>query len=303
METRQVEIFLDLVKTESIHKTAKNFFLSRPTVSTAIKRLEEELGLTLFHRHTGGMTLTEDGQEALYWLENIHSNYRNIKMISERKLSGTAHIQFPELFSLCHQNQSQKYAIYDLYPNLKLIATTTTTQQIIKSVLDPNDMQLHIFYTTPLDEFEPPKHPDIMYESFYEDQLCVIANKHHIYANRSKISFSNLFDELLILQTNHLKSKEIQWLFSQYNLSENQVFCTPPSFNGMCHAVRRRNGLALMTLYAIETSFTPKNKEEFCILRFKEDFKITWHYAYSKRNTQNTIKCFETYLNNNVLLS
>lgn len=302
METRQIEIFLDLVKTMSIHKTAENCLLSRPTVSTAIKRLEDELNMTLFYRHSGGMTLTRDGQEALYWIEKLHNDYLNLKMISERKLSGTAHIEFPDLFSLCHQNQSQKYAIYDLYPNLKLIASSKITEKIIQDAADPNDLQLHIFYTTPLIEFSCPPAPGIICNKFYDDEMCAIVNKQHILANRNKVSISHLKNELLILQTNFLETTEAKWFFREHGLKNKQVFCTPPSFNGMCQAVRRRNGLAIMSKYVIETSFSPNDYEDFAILSFRESFPIKWYYSYSQKESRNTISCYKTYLENNVFI-
>ncbi|KLV76695.1 hypothetical protein SK37_03768 [Citrobacter sp. MGH109] len=46
-------------------RAAQRLFMSQPPLSRHIRQLEERLGVTLFVRHTRGLTLTEDGQRVL----------------------------------------------------------------------------------------------------------------------------------------------------------------------------------------------------------------------------------------------
>lgn len=46
-------------------RAAQRLFMSQPPLSRHIRQLEERLGVTLFVRHTRGLTLTEDGQHVL----------------------------------------------------------------------------------------------------------------------------------------------------------------------------------------------------------------------------------------------
>ena len=60
--------FAVVAEENSLRRAAERLFMAQPPLSRHIKRLEERLGLTLFIRHTKGLTLTEDGARVL---ENI----------------------------------------------------------------------------------------------------------------------------------------------------------------------------------------------------------------------------------------
>lgn len=49
----------------NLHRAAQRLLISQPPLSRLIKKLEERLGLTLFVRHTKGLTLTTDGARVL----------------------------------------------------------------------------------------------------------------------------------------------------------------------------------------------------------------------------------------------
>lgn len=57
--------FAVVAEENTLHRAAERLFMSQPPLSRHIKRLEERLGLTLFIRHTRGLTLTEDGARVL----------------------------------------------------------------------------------------------------------------------------------------------------------------------------------------------------------------------------------------------
>lgn len=62
MELHQVEYFLAVVDHKGINAAASALRLAQPTVSQAIRGLERELGVELFHRIGRGMVLTSAGR-------------------------------------------------------------------------------------------------------------------------------------------------------------------------------------------------------------------------------------------------
>lgn len=62
MLLNQIEAFVNVVKYKSFSKAAKALFLSQPTISSHIKSLEEELGVSLIVRSTKEIYLSDAGQ-------------------------------------------------------------------------------------------------------------------------------------------------------------------------------------------------------------------------------------------------
>lgn len=62
MNITQLRYFQAVCKFGSTVKAAENLFISQPSVSNAIKKLEEEYNLQLFIRDNNRLILTEDGK-------------------------------------------------------------------------------------------------------------------------------------------------------------------------------------------------------------------------------------------------
>ncbi len=65
MELRQLRYFVALAETGNFHRAAERLNMSQPPLTVAIRKLEEDLGTTLFVRGTRGVTLTPAGRAAL----------------------------------------------------------------------------------------------------------------------------------------------------------------------------------------------------------------------------------------------
>ena len=72
METNQVRYFLALCEEQSFTRAAKRCGVSQPSISNAIRRLEEELGGSLFHRTRSGTRLSHLGVALRPYLDQIN---------------------------------------------------------------------------------------------------------------------------------------------------------------------------------------------------------------------------------------
>ena len=64
MELSQLKQFKEVAESGSVSRAAEKLFISPPAVSKSIRRLEEELGVTLFSRTKNSLTLNEAGKTA-----------------------------------------------------------------------------------------------------------------------------------------------------------------------------------------------------------------------------------------------
>ncbi len=78
MEFLQLRYFYETAQNENISKTAKNFIVPSSSVSASIKRLEKELGVTLFDRSYNGIKLNDKGYLFAEGLKEIFGKLEDI---------------------------------------------------------------------------------------------------------------------------------------------------------------------------------------------------------------------------------
>lgn len=71
MELRQLEYFIAIVDAGAFSRAALKLFVSQPMLSRQIKTLENEFGVTLYHRTGRGIALTEAGRLLEKYARNI----------------------------------------------------------------------------------------------------------------------------------------------------------------------------------------------------------------------------------------
>lgn len=71
MRIQQLEYVIKIAETGSMNEAAKRLFITQPSLSNAIRDLEKEMGIEIFHRHSKGITLTKDGMEFLSYARQI----------------------------------------------------------------------------------------------------------------------------------------------------------------------------------------------------------------------------------------
>src|SRR5574341_267020 len=65
MRIQQLKYIIKIVETGSMNEASKRLFVTQPSLSNAVRELEEEMNIKIFTRSTRGITLTSDGAEFL----------------------------------------------------------------------------------------------------------------------------------------------------------------------------------------------------------------------------------------------
>ncbi|MFR3882797.1 MAG: LysR family transcriptional regulator [Lachnospiraceae bacterium] len=71
MKLTQLEYFCVAARYHNITKAAKELFVTQPSISNAIRTLEEEFGVNLFFRNNNKLTLTPEESFFIKVLKNF----------------------------------------------------------------------------------------------------------------------------------------------------------------------------------------------------------------------------------------
>ena len=98
MRIQQLQYIIKIVETGSMNEAAKQLFITQPSLSNAVKDLENEMGIEIFIRNPKGITLTRDGMEFLSYARQV---VEQIDLLSERYKNP---VGSRELFSVSSQH-------------------------------------------------------------------------------------------------------------------------------------------------------------------------------------------------------
>ena len=86
MTLQQLKYLIEVANSGSMNEAAKKLYVSQPSLSSAIKELEQEFGITLFNRTNKGISLSNEGQEFLGYAKQI---IEQTHLLEERYLDQT----------------------------------------------------------------------------------------------------------------------------------------------------------------------------------------------------------------------
>ena len=183
---------------------ASHCFVSQPTLSMQIQKLEEELGLKIFDRGKQPVIPTEAGSEIIDQARKILSEQRVINEIVQNKkgiLTGQLHIGIiptlaPYLLPLFVLNFTRKY------PQIKLIVNEMTTEFII-SRLREGRIDAGIL-VTPLEEKGIKEHV-----LFYEELVAYTSKKNEAYKKTYLLANDIDPNKLWLLEEGHCFRSQI----------------------------------------------------------------------------------------------
>lgn len=112
----------EVYKEKSFSIAAKNLFISQPALSSSVKKVEKELGITIFDRSTSPITLTEAGKVYIESIEKI----RKINTETKTRLHDLTNLREGHI-TIGGENYVSSFIIPEIiltfskkYPNIKI---------------------------------------------------------------------------------------------------------------------------------------------------------------------------------------
>lgn len=166
MTLQQIRYVIMIANTNSMNEAAKKLFISQPSLSAAIRDLEEEMDIEIFSRTSKGVILTSQGEEFLGYarqvlgqVELLEEKYIANKNVKKKFGVSTQHYSFAvkafvELVKSFDMNEYE-FAIretktFDVIKDVKLgkseigiLYTNDFNEKIINKLLSENNLEFH----------------------------------------------------------------------------------------------------------------------------------------------------------------
>ena len=198
MNLRDLSYLVALAEYRHFGRAAEASFVSQPTLSTQIRKLEDELGVALVERTPRKVLLTETGREIARRARAVLSQVDEIKSIAQRTRdpeSGTIRLGiFPTLgpYLLPHVIPRLR----ERFPRLELLLREEKTEQALhmlrEGTLDAGILAL-------------PIHDDSLHTEFlFEEPFVLAVPSGHELAGRRSLHMDDLSQQnLLLLEDGH----------------------------------------------------------------------------------------------------
>lgn len=188
-------IFYVIAKSGSISAAAENLFISQPAITFQIKKLEDQLGISLFTRTKHGVILTDEGKVLFDYVKNgIESITNGENALSNLKNLESGIIRIGASTTVCrHVVMPYLEIFHELYPKIDIQIVNNLTSNLLKDLRNGNlDI---LFLNMPMDE-----NKDLKIIPITDVQDIFVGNKKYYDLTNGKLNLNNLNSFPLIFQ-------------------------------------------------------------------------------------------------------
>ncbi|WP_094096020.1 LysR family transcriptional regulator [Paenibacillus physcomitrellae] len=208
------KVFYWAAKTGSLTQAAKALFLTQPSVSHAIKQLEDSFGIPLFHRNAKGVVLTQEGSMLYSYIEQSQI----LISLAEEKMAALKNLESGELRIGGSDSLFKHYLLpylenfHRMYPNVKLHLNHGTTPEII-SVLKEGKIDFGVVRMPIVD-------PQLEVKESFQLNDCFVAGEQYAELKDKVLSIDELLQYPIILFSRNSRVRmAITELFERYGYS------------------------------------------------------------------------------------
>lgn len=219
MNLRDLKYLVAVAEHKHFGRAAAASFVSQPTLSTQLKKLEEELGVTLIERSNRQVMLTPVGERIVEQAQLVLREVNHLVSLAEEHRD-----PFGGDFRLGVIPTVAPYLLPKIlrpigkaFPNLR-IALTEAQTAVISRLLRDGDLDA-VIVALPLDE------DNVIEAGLYTEPFLFAVSKQHPKADSKTVGLSDLDGEqVLLLEDGHCLRDQALEVCKTHNASENTNF-------------------------------------------------------------------------------
>jgi len=251
MNFRALQYFVKLAELKHFSRAAEACFVSQPTLSTQVRKLEEELGVSLVERAPRKVMLTPIGEDIAHRARHVLRDIEHIKTAARRSkdpATGTIKLGiFPTLapYLLPHVIPE----IRKHYPELGLQLAEEKTDDILR-MLDQGQLDAGLL-ALPLEA------QGMEVKVLFEEPFVVAMPASHPLSDKKIISLQDLEgEELLLLEEGHCL-RQHALAVCQLAGAHERVDFHATSMETLRHMVAANAGVTLMPMLSVKPPIPP----------------------------------------------
>ena len=183
IETYLLEQFAAFARCGTLLKASEELHITQPTLSRSMKKLEEELGVSLFHRENSKLSLNQTGRIAAEYAQKALSANQDF---IDRVLS------FDRQLRTISIGSSSPFPINELMPAFQnylsdktILTELVSSDEALVKGLKNRQYDMVILHTLPDDK-------SLFCQRYMEEQIYISISNDHPLARQSSVSFSDL---------------------------------------------------------------------------------------------------------------
>ncbi|MDD9268299.1 LysR family transcriptional regulator [Paenibacillus sp. GCM10023248] len=208
------KVFYWAAKTGSLTQAASALYLTQPSVSHAIKQLENSFGLTLFYRNSKGVALTQEGEVLYSYIEKSQI----LISLAEKQMAALKNLDSGELRIGGSDSLFKHYMLpyletyHQQYPAVGLHLNHGTTPEII-ALLKEGNIDLGVVRM-------PISDPQLEVRESIQLQDCFVAGSRYSELKGMVLTLDMLLQYPVILFSRNSRARmAITELFQSYGLN------------------------------------------------------------------------------------
>ncbi|UUV27208.1 MULTISPECIES: LysR family transcriptional regulator [Lysinibacillus] len=219
MDIKQLHYFIAVSEQMNFSKAAERLHISQPSLSNAIKKLEQEIGSPLLGRNTRNLQLTEAGELLFERAKVIVKNMEVLKIeMDEVIVHGTRDITIGVMESIKHWLPKVIANYKKDYPHMKIHLVDILGSKRVKKSL--KSYKTHLIITNQLMD-----DPELEVQTLYEERLVAVLPLQHPLAQKDTLTISDICEEPFIISTEGFQTRrDILTSFEQAGKNINIQF-------------------------------------------------------------------------------
>ena len=186
MELHQLRYFVSVAETRHFTRAARQLRIAQPSVSRAIRVLEEELGTPLFHRMKGNVSLTAAGETLLPWarrvLADVDGAALEVRELADLQRGRLAVGATPSLTTTLLPPALARF--HASFPAISLVLHEAGSRDLVRE-LEQGALDVALVIL-------PLRHEILETTPLIREELVVAAAPEHPFASRARVAIADL---------------------------------------------------------------------------------------------------------------